>query len=70
MGRDLTPRQTMLLRCGLGAIPVLMLLAGAPFANRLDPRIAGLPFLFAWNLLWVASIPLFLLAADRLRRRA
>ena len=57
-------------RLVLAAIPVFMLVVAVPFVNRVEPRIAGLPFLLAWLVFWVVSIPLFLSAADRFRGRA
>ena len=43
--------------------PMLVLVAGLPFVNRLDPVVFNLPFLLAWIVGWVASTPLFLGAA-------
>ena len=42
------------------AIPVLALVGGLPFANRLEPRLFGMPFLLTWILGWVALTPAFL----------
>jgi hypothetical protein len=53
----------------LATIPLLMLVGAVPFVNRLEPRIAGLPFLLAWLVFWVLCIPIFFSAADRLRDR-
>jgi hypothetical protein len=61
-------RMRTLLRGVLAAIPVVMLVAAVPFVNHVEPRIGGLPFLLAWLLVWVLTIPLFLSAADRLRQ--
>ncbi len=52
----------------LAAIPPIMLTLAIPFVNREEPRVFGFPFLLAWMVFWVAVTPLFLLAADRLRR--
>ena len=38
-------RQRSILSVVLASIPVLALTAGVPFANRLEPRILGFPFL-------------------------
>ena len=46
-------------------IPVLALTLGVAFADRLDPRIAGLPFLQAWIVAWVLLTPAFMWAAYR-----
>jgi Protein of unknown function (DUF3311) len=54
-------------RYGLVFIPAAMLVFGVPLLNRLEPRIAGLPFLFVWLMLWVLVTPLFLAASGRLR---
>lgn len=59
-----------LARFALAGIPVLMLLGGTPFANRIEPRIFGLPFLMDWLLFWVLSIPVFLIVVERLRKTA
>lgn len=48
--------------------PIVAIVAGLPFANRLEPRVAGLPFLLAWIAGWVLLTPLFLGAAYLLRR--
>ncbi len=44
-------------------VPILALIFGLPFANRLHPVIFGLPFLLFWILGWVLVTPLFLGAA-------
>jgi hypothetical protein len=50
------------------AIPVVALVGGLPFVNRLDPVVLGLPFLLFWILGWVAVTPLFLAAAYAVAR--
>jgi membrane protein required for beta-lactamase induction len=52
-------------RLGLAAavIPALALVAGLPFANRLEPVVFGLPFLLFWILGWVVVTPAFLAVA-------
>lgn len=47
------------------AIPFLALTLGVVFANHLEPRILGLPFVLAWIVLWVVLTPAFLWAAYR-----
>jgi len=37
----------------LAVIPPVALLAGIPFANRVEPYVLGLPFLLFWIVLWV-----------------
>ncbi len=41
-------------------VPVVALVAGLPFVNRLHPVVLGLPFLLFWILGWVLLTPLFL----------
>ena len=52
------------------AIPVIALVGGLPFANRLEPVVLGLPFLLAWILGWVALTPAFLAVSYALLRHA
>ena len=44
----------------LASIPALALTAGIPFANRLEPRVFGFPFLIAYLVVWVILTPGFL----------
>jgi hypothetical protein len=37
----------------LAALPFLGILVGAVLLNRVTPLVLGLPFLFAWLLLWI-----------------
>jgi hypothetical protein len=37
----------------LALLPAIGMLAGAPFANRVEPYIFGLPFLLFWIVAWV-----------------
>ena len=37
----------------LAALPTIGLLAGIPFANRVEPFVLGLPFLLFWIVAWV-----------------
>ncbi|HET9983719.1 MAG TPA: DUF3311 domain-containing protein [Longimicrobiales bacterium] len=37
----------------LAALPAVGMLAGIPFANRVEPYVLGLPFLLFWILAWV-----------------
>ena len=55
-------------RYAVAAIPVLMLTLGIPFANRVEPRIFGLPFLLAWIVLWILLTPACLAVVARLDR--
>lgn len=44
-------------RVALAAIGPFMLTFGVPFANRIEPRIFGLPFILAWIVFWVLATP-------------
>jgi len=52
------------------AIPVVALVGGLPFANRLEPVLFGMPFLLTWILAWLALTPVFLWIAYVVHRRA
>jgi hypothetical protein len=45
---------------GLGLVPVVALVAGLPFVNRVEPIVLGLPFVLAWVLGWVLATPVLL----------
>jgi hypothetical protein len=49
-------------------IPVLALTIGVAFANHLEPRILGLPFVLAWIVGWVVITPAFMWVAYRSER--
>lgn len=54
----------------LALLPMLGLLGGAWFANRVEPYVLGLPFLLFWIVLWVvgASVIMWIIwALDRSR---
>ncbi|HQT95069.1 MAG TPA: DUF3311 domain-containing protein [Thermoanaerobaculaceae bacterium] len=44
-------------------VPAVALVAGLPFANRIEPVVLGLPFLLFWILGWVLLTPVFLAVA-------
>jgi len=46
-------------------VPFLLFVAAIPLANRVDPVILGLPFLFFWALLAVILSPLAIWLAAR-----
>jgi hypothetical protein len=46
-------------------VPVLALTLGVVFANHLEPRILGLPFVLAWIVGWVLLTPAFMWVAYR-----
>ena len=45
----------------LALLPFLGILVGTPFFNRVTPLILGLPFLFAWLLLWIVLTSVIML---------
>ncbi len=57
------PRRTTALVCA--AVPALALTLGIALANRLEPRILGLPFVLAWIVGWVLLTPAFMWVAYR-----
>jgi DMSO/TMAO reductase YedYZ heme-binding membrane subunit len=64
------PLPTTRLSIVLATVPVLALTAGIPFANRLEPRIFGLPFLLAYIVAWILLTPAFLTTVYALDRAA
>jgi hypothetical protein len=66
------PLRSTRLSVAIAAIPVLALTLGVPLANRLHPRVFGLPFLLAYIVTWIVLTPAFLgavYALDRARSR-
>ena len=57
------------LSVALALIPVLALTLGIPFANRVEPRIVGMPFLPAYIAIWILLTPAFMLAVYRSEHR-
>jgi hypothetical protein len=57
------------LRTALAAIPIAALTLAVPLVNRVDPRIAGLPFVLFWIVVWIFLSPAFLWAIGRAERR-
>jgi len=53
----------------LALIPALALTIGVPFANHLEPRIFGLPFLLDYIVLWILLTPAFMYGVYRLEHR-
>jgi len=62
--------RTSALSIVLALVPVLALSAGIPWANRLEPRIVGLPFLPAYICIWILLTPAFMYAVYRSEHRA
>ncbi len=54
----------------LACIPAIALTVCTPLANRVEPRIAGLPFLLAYIAIWILLTPLFMWAVYRLEVRS
>jgi hypothetical protein len=57
----------------LSLVPFLGMLAGAVFANRVEPMVFGLPFLLAWVVAWVfisVAVMAFVYRVDPDNRRA
>lgn len=53
----------------LAVLSPVMLTFAVPFANRVEPRVFGFPFLLVWIVLWVLVAPLWLYAVYRLEGR-
>ena len=53
----------------LALIPALALTLGIPFANRLEPRVFGLPFLLTWIVAWILLTPPIMAAVHWLDHR-
>jgi hypothetical protein len=56
-------------RAILAAIPFAAVTIAVPLVNRVEPRVAGLPFLLFWIVAWVLVTPAFLWSIGRLERR-
>ena len=57
------------LRVVLAAIPIAALTIAVPLVNRVEPRVAGLPFVLFWIVLWVVATPAAIWAIGRVERR-
>ena len=68
-GERVKARTSDALRIGAAFLPALMLTAGVPFANRIEPRIFGVPFLMAWIMLWIVATPFFLWKVEATLRK-
>ena len=44
----------------LALIPAIELTIGVPFANHLNPRVVGLPFILAYIVFWIIVTPAFM----------
>ncbi len=49
----------------LALLPFIGILVGTPFLNRVTPLVLGLPFLFAWLLLWIVLTSVIMLVVYR-----
>ncbi|MCX7973925.1 MAG: DUF3311 domain-containing protein [Candidatus Aminicenantes bacterium] len=52
-----------------GSIPFLTLVFALPFVNRVEPIIAGLPFILFWIVFWVFLTPFILMTAYQLEKK-
>jgi hypothetical protein len=59
------PKSRRALRFLFAAVPVFALTLGVPFANRVEPKVFGLPFLLAYIVVWIVLTPAFMLAIYR-----
>lgn len=66
--RPTPPSNARWLRGLLAGVPIAALTLLVPLANRLEPRIAGLPFLLVWIVVWVILTPAFIWSIGRLDR--
>jgi hypothetical protein len=62
--------KTTALSVALALVPVLALTLGIPLANRVEPRIFGMPFLPAYIAIWILLTPAIMFAVFRIERRA
>jgi hypothetical protein len=53
----------------LAAIPAIALTIGVPFANHLNPRVFGLPFILAYIVFWILVTPAFMWTVYVMERR-
>ena len=56
----------------LAAVPLVAMLGGIPFANRVQPYVLGLPFLMAWILgcvVFTSAVMAVVFRMDRRRER-
>ena len=51
----------------LALIPPVVMILGAPVVNRVEPYVAGMPFILFWHLLWLIIGPIFLTIAYLIR---
>lgn len=45
------------IRTAVALVPPLALTIAIPFANRVEPRVFGMPFLLAWIIVWILLTP-------------
>jgi len=63
-------KSARILRVVIACVVPAMLTIGIPFANHVEPRIFGLPFLLAWIILGMILAPVSLSIIYRLEGRA
>lgn len=50
-------------------IPGIALTIGVPFANHLNPRVVGLPFILAYIVFWIIVTPAFMWTVYKMEHR-
>lgn len=63
------PARASRLRFVIPAIPIAALTVALPFANRIEPTIAGIPFVLCWIVAWAIAAPAFLWLVGRVEKR-
>jgi len=53
----------------LALIPGIALTIGVPFANHLNPRVVGLPFILAYIVFWIIVTPAFMWTVYKMEHR-
>ncbi len=54
----------------LAVVPALAILGAPWFANRLEPRILGMPYLLAWIVFWIVMTSIVMAIIGALDTRA
>jgi hypothetical protein len=57
------------LRFLLPGIPIAALTVALPLVDRVEPRIAGIPFVLCWIVGWALAAPVFLWITGRIEKR-
>jgi tellurite resistance protein TehA-like permease len=59
------PTRLRLVR-SLALVPVLAVIVGPFFVNRVTPLVFGMPFLLAWLVIWIVATPVIMAVIFRL----